>query len=114
MIFLTWALISSLLFVMTFVFFVAIITMRNMRDNIYKLHWSVRWICYLILFIGLILDTAMNWIMLTVVFVEFPKEFLSTARVVRIKYDDTGWRQSVAIFFCKNFLTPFDENHCVK
>ena len=111
---LTWVGTSVTLFISTFVFFVAIMKMREMQSDINNLHWSVRWVCYLILFIGLILDTALNWIVLTVTFYEFPQEFLSTARVIRHKYESNGFRQVQAMWFCKNWLTPFDIRHCEK
>ena len=109
-----WSLISVALFMSTFVCYVAIMKMREIRYEIYKLHWSVRWVCFFILFVGLILDTLLNWVLLTVAFLEPPQEFLSTARVVRHKYESTGWRQKQAIWWCKNFLTPFDKSHCEK
>ena len=110
----TWLAISVTLFVMTFVFFVAIMSMRTLQDKIYTLHGSVRWVCFLILFIGLVLDTALNWIVLTVAFWELPREFLSTARVIRHKYHSTHRRQDQAYWWCRNFLEPFDPWHCNK
>jgi hypothetical protein len=109
---LDWVLISLFLFISTFVFFVAIMKMREIKYEILALHWSVRWVCYFILFIGLLLDTLLNWVLLTIVFMEFPKEFLSTARVIRHKYYSSGWRQDQALWFCRQFLTPFDPKHC--
>lgn len=111
---LVWLSISITLFVSTFVFYVAIMKMREVQDEIYRLHGSVRWVCYLILFIGLVLDVLLNWIVLTVTFMEFPREFLSTARVIRHKYYSTHWRQDKALWFCKHWLTPFDKSHCEK
>jgi hypothetical protein len=111
---LDWIGISAFLFVMTFVFFVAIMKMREIQDAIFKLHWLVRWVCYLILFIGLIFDTLLNWVFLTISFVELPHEFLSTSRVIRHKYNSAGWRNAQSMWWCKNWLTPFDERHCEK
>jgi hypothetical protein len=109
---LVWAGVSASLFIGTFIFYVAIMKMREIKKEIYALHWSVRWVCFGILFVGLILDVLLNWIVLTVAFIELPREFLSTARVVRHKYHSTGWRQKQAIWWCRNFLTPFDKSHC--
>ncbi len=109
-----WFAVSIFLFVMTFVFFVALMKMREVQDEIFLLHWSVRWICFFILSVGLVLDTLLNWIVLTVAFVELPREFLSTARVIRHKYHSTHRRHDLALWFCKNFLTPFDKRHCEK
>ena len=111
---LIWLVASVTLFISTFVFFVAIMKMREIQDHIFLLHGSVRWICYFILFIGLILDTLLNWIVLTVAFAELPREFLSTSRVIRHKYHSTHWRQDQALWWCKHWLTPFDRTHCEK
>ena len=109
-----WSLISFILFVSTFVCYVAIMKMREIKDHIFELHWSVRWVCYLILFVGLILDVLLNWVLLTVAFYEFPREFLSTTRVVRHKHDSGGFRKIQADWWCKNFLVVFDRGHCDK
>ena len=109
-----WVGVSLTLFISTFLFFVALMKMREVQDHIFLLHWSVRWTCYLILFVGLILDTLLNWIVLTVAFLEIPHEFLSTSRVIRHKYHSTHWRQDMALWFCQHWLTPFDSRHCEK
>lgn len=109
-----WSLISIALFIGTFVCYVAIMKMREIKHEIYKLHWSVRWVCFFVLFVGLILDTLLNWVLLTVAFLEPPQEFLSTSRVIRHKYESTGWKQKQAMWWCSNFLNPFDKTHCEK
>jgi hypothetical protein len=109
-----WLTTAFYLFVATFVCYVAMMKIREIKDHIFELHWSVRWVCYCILAVGLILDTLLNWIVLTVAFLEFPREFLSTTRVVRHKYHSTHWRQDQALWWCKHFLTPFDSKHCEK
>jgi len=112
--FLIWLLTSVSLFIGTFVCYVAIMKMREVKDHIFELHWSVRWVCYFILFVGLILDVLLNLVLLTVAFYEFPREFLSTARVVRHKHDSEGFRKIQAEWWCKHWLTPFDKSHCEK
>jgi len=107
-----WAVVSVLLFVSTFVCYVAIMKMREIKSEIYALHWTVRWVCFGILFVGLILDTLLNWGLLSVAFLEIPHEVLSTTRVVRHKRANNGWRTTQANWWCKNFLTPFDKSHC--
>jgi len=109
-----WLLTSVSLFIGTFALYVAIMKMREIKDEIYKLHWSVRWVCYFILFVGLILDVALNWILLTVAFYELPREFLTTARVVRHKHYSQGFRKIQADWWCYHWLTPFDSKHCEK
>lgn len=107
-----WVWLSIFLFIGTFVLYVAIMKMREVQHRIWRLHWPVRWTCYLILFVGLIFDTLLNWIVCTVIFLEFPKEFLTTSRVVRHKYQSTHWRKDLADYFCFHWFVVFDERHC--
>ena len=100
------------LLVTVFALYVSIMKMREIKETIYTLHWPVRWACYSIVFVGVILNTALNWIFLTVAFVELPHEFLSTDRVIRHLRHSTGWRQKRAKYFCDNWLSPFDPSHC--
>ncbi|OYY45383.1 MAG: hypothetical protein B7Y56_05525 [Gallionellales bacterium 35-53-114] len=113
---LSWACISAVLFVLTFIFYLAITNLRDTKDagRFETVHLSVRWTCYAILFAGLILDTLLNWIFLSITYLEFPREFLSTARVVRHKYHGHGWRRAQSIWWCRNWLSPFDLRHCEK
>jgi len=111
---LIWACISAVLFILTFIFYLAIIKLQETNDSglLDCVHFTVRWIAYAILLFGLILDTLLNWIFLTVTYLEFPRELLSTARIVRHKYHDNGWRHCQSIWWCKNWLSPFDLHHC--
>lgn len=109
---LLWVTISLSLLIGTFIFYLAVMHLRDAQDRIWRLHWIVRWIGFAILFIGLLLDVALNWIFCTVTFLELPHEYLTTARIVRHKYHSTGWRYRQALWWCENWLTPFDEKHC--
>ena len=112
----TWAGISAALFIATFIFFLAIIKLQEANDSglLDSVHLTVRWLAYTILLAGLILDTLLNWVFLTVTFLEFPKELLCTSRVVRHKYRSQGWRHAQSLWWCRNWLSPFDNGHCVK
>jgi hypothetical protein len=105
-----------MLFLATFIFYLAIIKLQEAHDSglLKSLHLTVRWSAYSILLVGLILDTLLNWIFLTVTFLELPKELLCTTRVVRHKYHSQGWRQSQSFWWCRNWLSPFDSLHCDK
>lgn len=113
---LTWACISVALFILTFIFYLAIIKLQEANDSglLDCVHMSVRWIAYSILLVGLILDTLLNWIFLSVTYMEFPRELLCTARVVRHKYHSEGWRHAQSLWWCRNWLSPFDLRHCDK
>ena len=111
-----WAGISVVLFVSTLIFFLAVIKFRDAQDSglLKDVHFSVLWVGYSTLAVGLILDTLLNWIFLTVTYLELPREFLATARLVRHKNKSNGWRKSQSLWWCKNWLTPFDILHCGK
>jgi hypothetical protein len=111
---LTWAGVSLLLFVNTFIFYLAVMKLREAKKQglLECVHVSVHSLGYTILFIGLVLDTLLNWVLLTITLWEFPQEFLSTTRIVRHKFRSQGWRQRQAVWWCKNWLTPFDDLHC--
>ena len=113
---LTWACISVALFVLTFIFYLAIIKLQEANDSglLDCVHLTVRLIAYSILLVGLILDTLLNWIFLTVTYMELPRELLCTARVVRHKYHSEGWRHAQSLWWCRNWLSPFDLQHCDK
>lgn len=111
---LLWVLVSAILFISTFIFYLAIINLRNAhRSGLMKnVHFSVYWTGYSILFVGLLLDTLLNWIFLTVTYFELPRECLATDRVVRHKTHGKGWRYNQSIWWCSNWLKPFDYGHC--
>lgn len=111
-----WAGISTVLFIATFIFYLAIIKLQEANDSglLDCVHATVRWIAYTILIIGLILDTLLNWVFLSVTFLEFPRELLCTTRVVRHKFHGEGWRHAQSLWWCRNWLSPFDVGHCDK
>jgi hypothetical protein len=111
---LDYLLFSAALFVTTFIFYLAVMKLRDARDQgiLNTLNWSVIWLAYAILYVGLVLDMLLDWIVLTVMFLELPKEILSTSRVKRHKNHGEGWRKSLATWLCNNFLSPFDPTHC--
>jgi hypothetical protein len=110
----TWAGISLFLFILTFIFYLAVIKLRDAHQSgmMKQVHFTVYWMGYSILIVGLIIDTLLNWVFLTVTFLEFPREFLATNRVVRHKYNSPGWRYTQAKWWCNNWLAPFDSGHC--
>lgn len=65
-----------------------------------------------ILAVGYITDFLVNIIVCTALFLEPPRELLVTARVSRLKYNGTGYRQRLANWFCTNLLDPFDPSGC--
>jgi hypothetical protein len=65
-----------------------------------------------ILLIGLAIDFLTNMILVTILFLELPREPLVTARLSRHINESTGWRKHLAQWFCKNLLDAFDPSGC--
>lgn len=71
---------------------------------------SSGWFLKLITIIGAVLDMLVNITWGTVIFVDFPKEWLLTKRIERLK-QSSGYRGWLANQLCK-LLNYFQENHC--
>ncbi|HEY6019803.1 MAG TPA: hypothetical protein VIY48_07830 [Candidatus Paceibacterota bacterium] len=107
----------ALMMYITWVFFTAIMRLREVRDAGKLAFWPhpVRFVfAYLTLSVGLMLDTAVNWIICTPLGLEFPGEFLTTARLNRwySAPDDgkliTQWRRELAKWFGDELLNDID------
>ncbi len=104
---------SLLLMNFTWIFFLAIMHLRDAKDT-GTLTGFAKWLGYFNLFIGLILDVLVNWLPMTVILLELPHECLTTARLSRHIKDGSGWRKTLALWFCRNLLSTFDstKRHC--
>lgn len=63
---------------------------------------------------GSLFNVAVNWLILTVVFLEFPRETMFTSRVSRHCKYGKGWRKTLACWICHDMLDAFDPSgrHC--
>jgi len=118
----------TILFALTFLFYLAVIHLRDMKeaDTIKDLHWTGQGLGYSFLYLGLIMDAVLNVVGLSVCMLEYPKEFLCTARVIRHKFSNQStsqftairWlsdmRHKQALWWCSKWLTPVDTRHCEK
>ena len=109
-----WAGISATLLFVTFILYSAIVHFDINKDKLYEKSLFVRWTCYAILFIGLVFDSLLNWLFLTITYCELPKEFLSTSRIRRHKFNSGGFRYIQSLWWCENWLTPLYPKHCEK
>jgi len=110
----TYLLISFAIFYITAIAYVAVMHFKILKDKgiLQQLNWSVKWLGYSMLYIGLVADLLLNVVVMTVVLLEPPKEVLTTSRIKRWYWNkDGGWRHKVAVFFANNYLLPFDANH---
>jgi hypothetical protein len=65
---------------------------------------------YAILYIGLASDMLLNFWTLTVLYLEWPREILSTSRVKRWA-KLSGYRKRLSWFFAMEYLLPVDPRH---
>ena len=107
-----WLTTSLTLLVCTYMLYAAIMHMEIKKDELFQKSAIVRWTCYGILFIGLVFDTLLDWIFLTFSYYEFPREFLSTERIRRHKFNSGGLRKAQSMWWCYHWLIPFDGRHC--
>lgn len=66
---------------------------------------------YPILIIGALLDFAVNLIVVSILLLELPHEWLVTKRLARHIKHGEGWRKHVAQWVCRNLLDTFDPDH---
>lgn len=88
------------------VFYLAVMNLKRVRDAGGLSPWALRF-GYPVLFLGLVLDVLVNWLVVSLLLLEFPKETTVTARLKRHNKESSGWRLSVVKFF-EPLLDPFD------
>lgn len=91
------------------IFYLAVMNLKRVRDE-GKLHGIAYALGLPILYVGLLLDVFVNWVLMTVVFLEFPKETLVTSRLKRHwKTAPNSWRGKFARKFSNIMLDEFDD-----
>ena len=94
---------------LTWLFYLAISNLQRQPE----VHGLVKPFAWVIIKLAYIINISFNWVYLSVLLYEFPKELFSTSRITRHKRDSNGWRKKVADFFCKA-TDPYDMRgyHC--
>jgi hypothetical protein len=69
---------------------------------------------YPILIVGVLLDLIVNVVIMSIVFLELPRELLVTQRLTRLIQSGFSWRANLAYWICHHFLNAFDPSgdHC--
>ena len=70
---------------------------------------------YPVLAVGALLDAGVNILIMSLIFVERPYEWLLTQRLARHIKTGGGWRRALATLICQRLLNPFDPDqrgHC--
>lgn len=92
-------------------FYLAVMTLERAR-NAGTLTPAAKAFGYPILYIGLFIDFVINVTVLTAMFFELPQEWLVTSRLKRHKSFSTGWRHTLAVWYCTQLLDMFDPSGC--
>lgn len=89
------------------------LAVMNLKENRSKLTIAAKLWAYPMLAIGIMSDILFNLLIGTVAYLELPKQLLFTSRC-NLHLRDTNWRGTVARWFCRNFMDPFDPDgpHC--
>lgn len=64
--------------------------------------------------VGALIDVIFNVLIGTVLFLDWPREWLFTQRLIRYKIAYFDWRNRIAVYICEELLDPFDigQGHC--
>jgi hypothetical protein len=99
---------SYILLLVTWLFFVAIMHLRIVKDS---LHPFAKVNAYILLGIGYPLDAACN-LLVSIFLLDMPQEWLLTDKLKRLKRKGKWWQKVIAWWICEHLLNPFDKGHC--
>ena len=91
------------------VFFLAVTALKKAKaaGTLTPITWTL---AVPVLAIGFAIDFAVNVTVMTVLFLELPREITVTARLKKYRRRAPSWRQSLANWFVP-ILNPFDPDH---
>jgi hypothetical protein len=95
------------------VMYLAVMSLARARDA-GTLSTTAKLLGYPLLAVGIVFNVLVNWIILSVLFVEPPRETMFTTRVARHCKYGQGWRKRLACWICHDLLDAFDPagRHC--
>jgi hypothetical protein len=88
------------------IFYLAVMNLKRVRDA-GKLGTVAKVFGYPVLLVGYALDVLVNVTLMTVLFLEIPRETTVTARLKRHNRTGSGWRQRLAAWF-EPLIDPYD------
>ena len=108
-----WIIYPFLTLYVLWILYLAVMNLKRARDakNITR---TALCFGYPVLIVGYALDILVNLTIMSIMFLELPHETTMTSRVKRHLYHSTGWRETLAAWFCFNLLNAFDPSgkHC--
>lgn len=93
------------------IFYLAVMNLMRARDA-GTLTKTAKFLGMPIMYFGMLIDFIVNIFVMTVLFMELPREYMVTARLSRHLQDSSGYRLIVAQWFCHNLLDAFDPSGC--
>lgn len=87
-------------------FYLAVMALKRARDD-GKMTKVAYTLGMPVLLAGWALDIAVNWFVVTIILLEFPRETTVTARLKRHKHDE-GFRGTIARWFALHLLDAYD------
>lgn len=105
---LIYIVLTLLILSFTYVYYVAVMSFKRKWE---QLSLRARIAAAPQVIIGILLDVILN-ILMSPIFLEFPRELLLTSKLQRFRKTGSGYRLRLADSLCENWLNPFDENHC--
>ena len=95
----------------TWTHYAAVMHLMEARDS-NKLTRVQKPLAYLTLGVGLLIDVLLNVVGCTLLFLELPREWLVTQRLIRHKRAGQGWRYRLASWLCAELLDTLDPKGC--
>lgn len=97
-------------------YYVGSASLLDIRQR-HDVKWYVKIFAIPPLLLGAILDIILNILLASIIFVDLPREWLFTDRLIRYRNDPSytlTWRDDFASFICEHYLNPFDDSgdHC--
>lgn len=111
---LTWISLSVLSLASFYILWMGYVLTMDLKENFRSLRWEVKLAAILPAALSYLLDIVLNVILLSVLFLEVPKEVTITKRLARWKKMPmiAPKRARFAAYICNSWLNPFDQGHC--
>lgn len=90
------------------------LAIMNLAEHFDSLHPVAKFHAYVIILpVGYAFDFALN-LMMCLIFVRLPKDWLLTGTLKRVINTEDGWRGAAAAWICEHLLNQFDPKgkHC--
>lgn len=98
--------VAFLALVVLWLLYLAVMALQRARDAGALSHFATT-AGMALMYFGLAWDVLCNLLVVTVIFVEVPRELTVSARLRRLVKGKEGWRKQLAIWYAVTLLNPF-------